>query len=307
MLILLTVLSALAAPWVVDGTSLAAVRGQEPVRSHVRCPPPSAESPRLRGRALRTLGVAVVAYSKKQGTTTWGHASLRILHCLDDELVDAEYEAYRLSGWNERQLREEHEGQGFAEGGWLTTQRGRLVLFRNDAPVDGGWYAENQAANREIYEVWLDLAPAELDAVTLAIEARYAAQLELLRASKDLDERYLAWTPRNCTTVFGALPERLRVDTRHPVTPFAWVRRLERGGWVRERVLYPSHHLVRRWDGELPAASRRLHPVFRRPRHLPLQLVGLLHQTLDDEAPAVVDVVVRQDEPRAATFGKVRP
>ncbi|MEO0604227.1 MAG: hypothetical protein AAF211_22520 [Myxococcota bacterium] len=298
--------AAVASSWVVDGTSLAAVRGQEPVASHVACPPARSDGPRLNRRALRTLGVAVVAYSKKQGTMTWGHASLRVVHCLDEELVDAEYEAYRLSGWNERQLRDEHRGEGFADGPWLTEQRGGLVLFRNPDPVDGGWYAEAQAANREIYEVWLDLSPAELDEVTLAIEARYAAQLSDLRAFEPVGRRYVAWGD-NCTSVFEALPARLRGDTGAPITPFALVRRLEAGGWVRGAVLYPSHHLVRRWHGELPAESRRLHPVFRRSRRLPLQLVGQLHRRFLTEAPAIVAILDVNREPARATFGIVRP
>ncbi len=306
MVLLLAALDvSLATPWVVDGTSLGPVRGAEPVRTSVHCPPPPEGGPELRGRALRTLGVAAVAYSKKQGTMTWGHASLRILHCLDDELFDAEYEAYRLSGWNERQLRDEHEGEAFAESASLTEQRGRLVLFRNDRPVDGGWYATEQASNREIYEVWLDLRDDELDEVTLAIHRRYADQLERLRRGEDLARGYVAWTPRNCTTVFEALPERLRDDTGHPVTPFAWVRRLEDGGWVKGRVLYPSHHLVRRWKGDLPSTSRRLHPVFRRPRHLPLPLVGRLHRTVLGEEPAIVDLVIQSPDPVAS--GIVRP
>ncbi|MEM6925866.1 MAG: hypothetical protein AAF602_02970 [Myxococcota bacterium] len=298
--------AAVASSWVVDGTSLAAVRGQEPVSTHLACPEAPPNGPRLHDRALRTLGAAVVAYSKKQGTMTWGHASLRVVYCLDEALVDAEYEAYRLSGWNERQLRDEHAGEGFAEGPWLTAQRGGLVLFRNPDPVDGGWYAEAQAANREIYEVWLDLTADELDEVTLAIESRYAAQLHDLRAREPLARRYVAWSD-NCTSVFEALPARLRDDTGTPITPFALVRRLQAGGWVRGAVLYPSHHLVRRWSGELPAESRRRHPVFRRSRRLPLQLVGQLHRRFLTEAPAVASILEGNREPVRATFGIVRP
>ena len=282
-------LIASASPWIVDGTSLAPVRGQLPVSSHVSCPAPPDDAPKLRGRALQTLGVAVVAYSKKQGTMAWGHASLRVLHCLDHELVDAEYEVYQLSGWNEAQLREEHKGETFASSDWLTTQRGKLVVFRNPEPVDGGWFAQSQADNREIYEVWLDLSADELDAVTLAMEGRVHDQLSLLRSREDLERRYVPWRA-NCTDVFGALPSALRAEVGEPLTPFAWVRRLEAEGHVELKVLYPSHHLVRRWGGELPATSERRHPVFRRSRRLPLSLVARLHRTWLSRAPAVFEL-----------------
>jgi len=287
---LLSSLTAAAAPWIVDGTSLAPVRGQKPVASAIDCPTPPGDAPELHGRALNTLGVAVVAYSKKQGTMTWGHASLRALYCLDEELFDAEYEVYRLSDWNESQLREEHEGEAFADSEWLSTQRGRLALFRNPDPVDGGWFAQEQADNREIYELWLDLTPDELDEVTLTVERRVQSQLERLRAREDLERRYVAWGD-NCTDVFTALPASVRDEVGDPLTPFAWVRRLRRADLVRLKVLYPSHHLVRRWDGALPDTSRRLHPLFRRRARLPLWLVAALHRTWLDRRPAVAALV----------------
>ncbi|MEN0064109.1 MAG: hypothetical protein AAGA48_18290 [Myxococcota bacterium] len=272
---------AAASTWQVDGTSLAVVRGQEPVATHVRCSP---------NAGLHTLGVAVVAYSKKQGTTTWGHASLRVLYCRDGERFDAEYEMYRLSAWNELQLREEHEDEAFAASPWLTTQRGKLVLFRNADPVDAGWYGEAQAANREIYEVWLDLSPIEANAVVEHIDAQYAKQLQHLRTHTDLESRYVAWGD-NCTAVFEALPSRVTDATGFPITPFAWVRRLHDAGVVRGRVLYPSHHLVKRWRSELPDTSRRLHPIFRRSARLSLPHVGKLHATWLNVEPAVVELL----------------
>jgi len=300
--------AALAAEWIVDGTSLAAVRGQEPVASHLSCPPPPDDARQLDGRALHTLGAAVVGYSKKQGTTTFGHASLRVVYCLDAELVDVEYEAYRLSAWNERQLRDEHASEDFASSEWLGSQRGQLVLFRNADPVDAGWYAEAQAANREIYEVWLDLSAEDLDQITLEVEAWHDAQLARLRRHEGLRRRFVAWGD-NCTSVFDVLPD--AIDVGSPITPFAWVRRLQRAGHVRARVLYPSHHLVRRWAGELPDTSRRRHPVFRRPKELPLSLVAQLHRAWLDAPPAVAGWLgasgEHPDEPARETFGIVRP
>ena len=289
--------AALATDWVVDGTSLAAVRGQEPVASHVECPAP------VDGRTLHTLGAAVVAYAKKQGTMTWGHASLRLVYCVDQDLIDAEYEVYRLSAWNERQLREEHAGEAFASSDWLASQRGQRVLFRNAQPVDGGWYAENQADNREIYEAWLALSREQLDEITKSIEQRYATQLEGLREQRDIERRFVPWAD-NCTSVFEVLPPEVLDDVGGAITPFAWMRRLSRAGWVRHRILYPSHHLVRKWNGELPSRSRRLHPIFRRPRALPLPLVGELHRRWLRRPPAVAAVVT---PPTPLTSGIFRP
>lgn len=286
--------TAVASPWVVDGTSLAVTRGAEPVSTHVACPAPADDDPTWRERTLHTLGVALVAYAKKQGTMTWGHASLRVIYCLDGALEDVEFEVYRLSGWNELQLREEHPSEAFARSAWLTTQRGRLVLFRNPRPVDGGWYAKNQADNREIYEVWLDLSREQRDAVTRRIEDRHLAQLVQLRDHDDLDRRYVAWRD-NCTDVFHALPASITDAIGFPLTPFAWVRHLERADLVKARVLYPSHHLVKRWKGDLPSTSKRLHPLFRRPPKLPLPVVGQLHRAWLNAAPAVADIVSATD------------
>ena len=277
---------AAAGAWTVDGTSLDEHRGTAPVASSVTCPAPSPDAPRLRGMALTVLGVAVVAYSKKQGTMTWGHASLRATYCLGSALHDVEYEAYRLSAWNEAQLRGEHAGETFAEEERLA-RRGDHVLFRNQNPVDGGWYAEAQAANREIYEVWLDLPQAELDTVVLRAEAAWEAQRARLRADVSLDRRF-DWIGDNCTSVFSDfLPAEL--DVGAPITPFAWVRRLE--SRARAQILYPSHHLVNRWRGVLPTEVRRLRPVFRRRSRIHRRWLPSLRASLQGAQPALTFVV----------------
>lgn len=238
--------------WTVDTSSFDAALGTWPVHSTVRCPeaPPD---------ELHVLGVAVVVYSRKQATMAWGHASLRTLACVGGQVVDREYETYRLSAWNEAQLRREHAGEPFLEGDWLRTQRGALVLFRNEDPVDQAWYAHAQRRNREIYELWLDVPQEELDAVVRAAEAWHADQLVRMRAGTPLDERYLPWS-RNCTTVLQRLvPPALQPGS---ALPFAWLRALEAG--AERRVLYPSAHLLRRWSDAPPAETPRPRPLFRR-------------------------------------------
>ncbi len=253
--------SALAGAWTVDAVSLDAP-GSWPVTTHTRCPEPAPDAPRLGGRPLTTLGVAAVIYSRKQATMAWGHASLRATYCLGDEVVDVEYESYRLSAWNEAQLRHEHAGEAFLEGDWIRGQRGALVLFRNRDPVDGGWFADAQRHNREIYELWLDLDQAELDRIVLEADAAYEAQRERLRARQDLPMRYRALST-NCTWVLQRwLPDAL-TDGEDPHLPFAWLRALEPS--AARQVLHPSVHLVRRW-GELPDQVDKPSPVFRRGR-----------------------------------------
>ena len=243
--------------WTVDLDSLGAREGTWPVHASVACPSAPADAPLLDGEPLVTLGVAVVVYSRKQATMAWGHASLRTLYCHGGRLVDREFETYRLSAWNEVQLRHEHAGEAFLDDPWLRTQRGSLVLFRNDEPVDGAFYAEAQSHNREIYELWLELDQADLDGIVLAAEGWRARQLEDLRARVPFEGRYVPWTT-NCTAVLRLIPEEL-----HPSSalPFRWLRALEDD--ARERVLHPSVHLVTRWDGDPPAETSRPRPLFR--------------------------------------------
>ena len=274
-----------AAPysWTVDATSLNLHRGSEPVESYVSCPDPGTSLAQLRGKPLTTLGVAVVVYSRSHTTMTWGHASLRVIYCLDGEVVDAEFEAYRLSNWNESLLREEHEGEAFAEGPWLTGQRGRLALFRNDRPVDDGWYAEQQAANREIYELWLDLEQGEMDQVVISAEDAHQRQLRLLRARTDLPRRYNAPTRYNCTIVLSEhLPA--RVAPRNVVFPFAWLRELQP---TAVRVMHPSHYRINQWKGQLPAQAHRPRPFVKLRRTLRRELLPALRAQLAGAQPSL--------------------
>lgn len=243
----LPVLAAASTLWTVDPSAFVLEPGAWAVRSSVECP------------ADAVLGVAVVVYSRKQLTMAWGHSSVRIRTCADGVPVDREYETYRLGRWNRRMLALEHAGEAFLQDeAYLDRQRGALVLFRTPDPVDAGWYAEAQDRNREIYELWLELPPAELDAIHAAAEGWYADQRAALRARRDLTERYVPWTV-NCTTVLKRLvPPRLQVAS---ALPFRWLRALEEGGGAR--VLHPSRHLWHTWRGVAPEVTTRPRPVFR--------------------------------------------
>ncbi|MEQ1507316.1 MAG: hypothetical protein ABMB14_34120, partial [Myxococcota bacterium] len=229
-----------ALPWLIDGTSLSTNGGRWPVRAAADCA----------DRDDHTLGVALVVYSRKQGTMAWGHASLRTVSCADGAVVDLEYETYRMSRWNAQMLRDEHAGEPFLDdAGYLDRLRGALVLFRNVDPVDRGWFGEAEAHNREVLELWLDRPQDELDAIAAAADRWYATQRDTLRARAPLDARYRPLST-NCTTVFQRL---LGVDDP-PTMPFAWLR--AEADDAQLRVLHPSHALVRRWDG-LPTEVQR--------------------------------------------------
>ena len=253
-MLLWLVSAALAADWTVDTSS----------RTTARCPEPRAGARLLGGRPLHTLGVAAVVYSRKQGTMAWGHASLRATYCLGEELVDVEYESYRMSSWNDAQLRHEHAGEPFLKGDWLHTQRGSLVLFRNRDPVDAGWFADAQRHNREIYELWLDLPREELDRIVIEADAWYEEQLAGLRAGRDLPLPYRPLST-NCTYVLQALLPAELTGGRDPHLPFAWLRLLEET--AKLRIVRPSAHLSGRWgQGQ---QVRRPRPILRSPPDAP--------------------------------------
>ncbi len=252
---------AFAGGWQVDPTSLAPTVGAWPVRQALRCPEPSPDDPLLRGQRLHTLGVAAVVYSRKQGTMGWGHASVRALTCLDGALHDAEYETYRFGPGNQGEIERVLAGEDVLDDEtYLRSQRGALFHFRNDDPVDGGFFAQSHTANREIYELWLPVDRAEADAMVLQLEAKLDDQLQRLRDRDDLQGRYHWWST-NCTVPLQEL-------LGHPewAMPFRWLRELE--GEARLRVLHPSVHLASVW-GHYPDRVERPRPVFRRRGTLP--------------------------------------
>ena len=247
--------------WEVDPTSLAPVVGDWVVHHSMRCPPPPDDAPTLRGQSLHTLGVAAVIYSRKQATMGWGHASVRALLCLDGEPHDVEYEAYRLGPGNMGEVERVLAGEDVLEDvAYLDSQRGALFRFRNDDPVDGGFFAASHSSNREIYELWLDPEQHDLDAMVLQLEGALDDQLQRLRTRAPLVGRYRVFST-NCTVP-------LQEVLGHPewAMPFRWLRELRDDAVLR--VLHPSVHLARRW-GSYPQAVRRPRPVFRRGGEVP--------------------------------------
>jgi hypothetical protein len=215
-----------------------------------------------------TLGVAAVVYSRKQGTMAWGHASVRAVGCRDGAPFDHEYETYAVTRGNWPEIERVLAGDPVLEDDpYWRRQRGRIFAFRNDDPVDGGYYADSHARNREIYELWLDVTPAEADRMVEALEARLADQDRRIRARDDLEGRYGALST-NCTL---PLQQLLGQDWH---LPFRWLRELE--GQARLRVLHPSRHLLGRWGGVPERVERRPRPLFRRGGIVPAEAQGPL-------------------------------
>jgi hypothetical protein len=213
--------------YLVDASPMVVADGVWPVTATVSCPDAPGE---------RVLGVAVVISSRKGGTLAWGHASLRVVSCVDGAVRDREYETYRLGSWNEALLRREHAGAAFVEGTYLSSQRGALVLFRNEHPVDHGWWRDLAHENRELWEVWLDLSPDELLGIARAADAWYATQRATMDAGLPLPERYVPWR-RNCTAVLRDLLPALDPGS---ALPFRWLRAIEDEAALR--VVHPSLH-----------------------------------------------------------------
>lgn len=223
------------------------------------------------------LGTAVVVYGRRPGPSAWGHISLRFLACEGDRLRDVEFEATRLDSAAVAWFRRLHPGEGWYEApGFRRRQRDRLVLFRNEDPVDRGVFAAELRKNREVHEAWMPW-PAEAAAESLAaLDAAYEHQLAQLRAGEPVDRpRYRAMSV-NCT-----MPVReawARAEGRDPTGtppgspyPLAWLRQLERDPEVL-LVVHPSAHVlasIQEEQGDLKrvksgAPARSYRPVFRR-------------------------------------------
>ncbi len=244
-----------AATWEVDASTTAAAVGRWSVREAIVCEG-EAELASLRGEPLSTRGVAVVVYSRKQGTMLWGHASLRAVGCWAGQPFDWEYEVYRFGPGNWGEISRVLAGDEVLDDAeYLRAQRGALFRFRNDDPVDGGFFAASHARNREIYELWLDLAAPERDHIVSTLEAGLDEQARRLRAREPLEGRYGALST-NCT-----LPIQELLNQRWHL-PYRWMRELQDD--ALRRVVHPSHHLLGAWDS-LPTTSERPRVIFRRP------------------------------------------
>ncbi|MCA9490596.1 MAG: hypothetical protein KC621_11765 [Myxococcales bacterium] len=232
--------------WRVDASPIAAEAGVWPLSSVSPCPEGE----------LVPLGVAIVIYGRRSGASTYGHASLRTTWCEAGGFHDAEYEVYRLGGWNEQMLRAEHAGEPWVEEA-LDEQRGAAVLFRVEHPVDGGWYRESMLDNREPYELWLDLPEERAVRVIREAEAWYEEQRASLAAHEPLTPSYLLWK-RNCTLVLRRLLPELDPGS---ALPFVWMRSIEEE--VPLRVMHPSSAVARRWADDWPVEAERPHPFVR--------------------------------------------
>jgi hypothetical protein len=253
--------AALASTWWVDATS-ALPPGAWKVRTSLDC---SA----FHDEPLHTLGVAVVVYSRKQGTSAWGHASIRAVGCRDGAPFDVEYESYVFSRANAEEIdRVLQAASVHPDEAYLRGQRGRLFLFRNDDPVDTGFFELSAHANREIYELWLGVTTAEANEMVQTLEGQLHEQMRRVAAQEPLQGRYRALST-NCTVPM----QQLLGHAWH--LPHRWLRELEDD--ARLRVVHPSVHLLGRWD-TVPVSVERPKPVFRRRREgaaLPLDVDAL--------------------------------
>ena len=232
--------------WVVDASTTELGLGTTPVRAALDCRP-FADQP------LFTVGVAAVVYSRKQGTMAWGHASVRAIGCRHGLPFDAEYEVYRM-GSNPEEVNRVLEGHPvLGDRDYLRAQRDALFWFRNDDPVDAGFFAQSHAHNREIYELWFDWPRARRDALVVTLEGRLTDQADRLDRREPLDGQYGALST-NCT-----LPLQQALDTPWHL-PFRYLRELAPDAQLR--VLHPSHHVLMGWD-EVPTSVARPRPIFR--------------------------------------------
>jgi hypothetical protein len=223
------------------------------------------------------LGTAIVVYGRRPGPSAWGHISLRFLACAGTELRDVEFEATRLDSAAVAWFRRLHPDEHWYEApGFRRRQRDRLVLFRNEDPVDRGVFAAELRKNREVHEAWMPWPAAAAAESLAALDAAYERQLAQLRAGETVDRpRYRAMSI-NCT-----MPVReawARAEGRDPTGappgspyPLAWLRQLERDPAVLLAV-HPSAHVlasIQEEQGDLKrvksgASARSYRPLLRR-------------------------------------------
>lgn len=259
----------------VDLSALAPMRATLPVTTAgaALCADGPTGAAVLDDRPAQAIAVAGVVVSRKAGRSAWGHARVRALACQDGALRDLTYEVYRFNrttaGWLAARS---GPAPALTDRAWARRQRGALVWLRTAAPVDGGQFAADAHANRELYEVWQPEADA--NAALTALDRAWQDQRARVTAGADLAGRYRL-PSRNCTTplqvAFGGGRAR----------PHAWLH--DWGSAGREVVLYPSHSVLRRLArraggaqalaGALSATGTidipRPRPIFRGGRALP--------------------------------------
>ncbi len=216
------------------------------------------------------VAAAIVIYGRRPGRSAWGHISLRVVGCRDGALRDVEFEATRLDGasiaWFQRLYPDEdwYSGPDFRR-----RERDRLILFRNEDPVDSGVYAQELMKNREIIEAWLPWTADETTAVLRTLDVEYAEQMANFRASQASDRpRYRAMSV-NCTApIQAALAAQSPDLVSHPSAyPLHWLRQLETIDGV-QLVVHASPHVLaslQEAEGDLKRAHSGASTTIPRP------------------------------------------
>lgn len=205
------------------------------------------------------LGVAVVVYGRRRGRSRWGHISLRFLACTDGLLRDVEFEASRMD-----RTTPDWFAAAFPDEGWYESadferiQRDRLVLFRNDDPVDSGAYYDQLTRNRDVVELWMPWHGAPAAEALAELDAHYDAQVAALRAEQPISRPRYRALACNCTHPVLQTAEMVSAGGRWPdsLFPLAWQRRLVSDPDV-DVVVHPSSHLLARIEqtqGDLKGA-----------------------------------------------------
>lgn len=193
--------------------------------------------------------VAIVTYGRRPGRSAWGHTSLRFLVCRSGVLDDVEYEYYRMDGSIRRFFAGLYPGEAWVEDDVYQGKiAGSLVLVYNPRPVDGGFYGLELDRNREIIEAWMPWGATLRRTLLHALEARYAEQLEDMRARSVLDGYRYRPMGTNCTL---HIREALALAAGEEgwagsVFPFVNLRALERDPAGAVFVIHPSTHAVAR-------------------------------------------------------------
>jgi len=243
------------------------------------------------GHALAT---AIVTYGRRPGRSAWGHTSLRFLACEGQQLVDVELEYYRLDASIERWFALNYTDEAWAhDDAFLGEMHGKLVLVRNDRPVDGGFYAAEIHKNREVVEAWMPWEPEVQRVVYRTFTDRHARQIDTLRRGAPLDGHDYAPMGTNCTL---HVREALGIAGGHSgewvgsVFPIANLRMLEDTPGV-DFVLHPSPSAMRRLAGreEVAVDTRRI------PTHIWRRGLAKRKRTVvEDSLPDAVPVIVRR-------------
>ena len=156
------------------------------------------------GKPVQTTEWFLAAASSRTGADR-GHRPGAIRRCGSSHvrrglLRDVEYEYYRMGSATQDWFREVFPDAAWtADRAYLRRQRDRLVILRNERPVDGGFFARELRKNREIIEAWMPWSPELRRQLYTDLDARYNHQIAQMAARTDLSGRRYAWWRSNCT------------------------------------------------------------------------------------------------------------